>query len=167
MKKWILGFVIAALPCVAVAAGKANDAQAQAIAAKFDQLFNEVDSNSDGKISREEAELKAPAMAENFARIDANQDAGLSKQEIKDFTAQMKKARLNFNQHFAKADKDKNNMLSKTEAKAMPLLSENFDAMDANHDNQLVIKEIADFLRARQQPAAPVAPAAPVSPTTP
>jgi len=59
------------------------------------------------------------------------------------------------------ADKDKNGKLSREEAQTLPNLSANFDAIDSNHDGQLVIKEIADFIRAKgnAEPASSSAPA--------
>ncbi len=149
MNKWMLGIVVAVLPCVAQAASKAEVAQAKAIEAKFNQLFQAVDTNKDGKISKTEAEFNAPAMAENFEHIDTNQDNGLTKQEIKTFGTKLGKARRDFSQSLERADKDKNGMLSEQEAKVLPPLSTNFQEIDTNHDHQLVMKEIADFLRAK------------------
>lgn len=145
MSKWILGVLVVAMPCIALAAGKHSDAGGNS--AKFDQMFKAVDANGDGLISKQEAELKAPAMAENFAAIDTNHDGGLSKNEIKAFTAALEKKRREFSQQLENADKDKNGMLSREEAAALPYLSEHFDEIDSNLDGQLVIKEIADYLR--------------------
>lgn len=151
MNKWILGVVVVALPTMAMAASKADAAQSKAVEVKFNQLFQGVDADGDGKITKAEAALKAPAMAENFERIDTNQDGGLTKQEIKTFTAKLEKSRREFSQSLERADKDKNGMLSEQEAKALPVLSANFVEIDANKDHQLVMKEIADFLRSKAQ----------------
>lgn len=119
--------------------------------AQFDQMFNSVDSDQDGKISKHEAELKAPAMADLFAQIDTDHDAYLSKHEIKAFTAAMLKSREEFTHRLEAADKDKNGKLSRSESKALPKLYENFEAIDSDHDGQLVLKEISDFLRAQME----------------
>lgn len=147
MSKWILGMLVVAMPCIALAAGKQSDAASNK--AKFDQMFKAVDENADGAISRSEAELKAPAMAEHFERIDANHDGGLSKAEIRTFTAMLDKKRREFSQQLENADKDQNGMLSREEAKALPKLSENFDEIDSNLDGNLVMKEISDYLRTK------------------
>jgi len=160
MSKWILGVLVVAMPCIALAANKPSDAGSNS--AKFDQLFKAVDANGDGAISRTEAELKAPAMAEHFDKVDANHDGGLSKNEIRTFSATLEKKRREFGQQLESADKDKNGSLSRQEAAAMPNLSSRFDDIDSNLDGQLVIKEIADYLRARTG-----ASAAPVSAATP
>lgn len=121
--------------------------------AQFDQMFNAVDSDHDGKISKSEAELKAPAMSEAFERIDTNHDGYLSKQEIKDFTALLRKQSEEFNRRLTLADKDKNGKLSREESKSLPVLHDNFDGIDTNHDNQLTAKEITDFLRTQLEAA--------------
>jgi len=161
LNKWILGAIVVAMPCVAQAASKHSNAGNHN--AKFDQLFKAVDANGDGSISRQEAELKAPAMADGFDAIDTNHDDGLSKNEIKAFTAALDKKRREFSQQLENADKDKNGMLSREEAYAMPKLSEHFDEIDSNIDGQLVIKEIADYLRNNSN-TAPAQASASVSP---
>lgn len=158
MNKWILSIILVAVPCIALAVEKSGGKKSEGIDAKFDQLFKGVDANGDGKISRDEAALKAPAMAENFDVIDTNHDGGLSKAEIRTFTAALEKKRREFSQHLEDADKDKNGMLSREEAKALPNLSAHFDEIDSNHDGQLVIKEIADYVRARTNASSAAAP---------
>ncbi|HEX5337398.1 MAG TPA: hypothetical protein VFW53_03070, partial [Gallionella sp.] len=71
--------------------------------------------------------------------------------EIKAFTALLEKTRREFTKQLENADKDKNGMLTREEAKALPALSAHFDEIDSNHDGQLVIKEIADYLRAKSR----------------
>ena len=144
MGKWILGILLVAVPCFAMAADQPGKKEQDA---RFDQTFRSLDTNNSGKISKAEAELKAPALAENFDQIDANHDGGLSKKEIKDAFAAAEKRRREFGQNLEAADKDKNGKLSRDEAKALPNISANFDAIDSNHDGQLVIKEIADYVR--------------------
>lgn len=152
MGKWILGILFVAVPCLAMAADQLGKKEQDA---RFDQIFRGLDANNSGKISRAEAELKAPALVENFDQIDANHDGGLTKKEIKDAFAAAEKRRREFGQNLEAADKDKNGKLTRDEAKALPNISANFDAIDSNHDGQLVIKEIADYVRAMAN-AAPV-----------
>ena len=161
MSKWMLIFMLVAMPGLALAAGKSGgkkpensdakniDAKNKNIDARVDHLFKSVDTNDDGNISKEEAEQKAPAIAENFDKIDANHDGVLSKKEFKIFWIASEKKRREFSQHLEQADLDKNGMLSREEAEGLPNLSAHFDEIDSNHDGQLVIKEIADYLRAQ------------------
>ena len=148
MKKFVWLLLAASLTQTAYAADKnKTDMDAQ-----FDQQFNAVDSNHDGKISKSEAELQAPAMAESFKLIDTNHDGYLSKREIKTFTALLNKSREEFILRLKAADKDKNGKLSREESKTIPMLYDNFDAIDTNHDGQLVIQEITDYLHAQLKP---------------
>lgn len=157
MYKRVLGVLLVAMPCVALAADPASMSKKE-IDAKFDQLFKAVDTDGDGKISKAEAELKTPAMYENFEFIDANHDGGLTKAEIKGFNAAQEKRRHEFKLQLEKADKNKNGMLTREEAKALPGLFEYFDEVDSNRDNQLSIQEVADFLRGGSNSAPGVAP---------
>jgi Ca2+-binding EF-hand superfamily protein len=43
------------------------------------------------------------------------------------------------------ADKNKDGLISREEAKSMPRLEKNFDAIDANKDNQLAKDELEAF----------------------
>lgn len=147
MRKWIVSILLAAMPCSVIAAGQADSKKEQD--AKFDQVFRAMDTNKSGKISREEAELKAPALAENFELIDENRDGGLTKKEIRQVFDAAEKRRSEFSQKLQAADKDNNGKLSRDEATALPKISANFDEIDSNADGQLVIKEIADYVRAK------------------
>ena len=152
MRKWIFGVLLAGLPCVAMAANAAVDSKKEQ-EARFDEVFKAVDADHSGKISKAEALAKAPDLAENFDAFDANHDGGLTKSEIKKANATADKKRREFSQNLEKADTDKNGKLSRDEAKTLPNLSANFDAIDSNHDDQLVIKEIADYVRANARSA--------------
>ncbi|OGS76526.1 MAG: hypothetical protein A2Z94_01310 [Gallionellales bacterium GWA2_55_18] len=160
MNKWILIFMFITLPCLALAAEKPVNKKSENINAKIDQLFKSVDADGDGRISKEEAEQKAPAIAENFDKIDANHDEALNKKEFKAFWTAAEKKRREFSQRLEQADLDKNGMLSKAESGALPNLNARFDAIDSNHDGQLVIKEISDYLRAQASAENVSAPAA-------
>lgn len=159
MKPWILATLLIATPCFAVDQKVDPQKQQAERQARFDQAFKTVDSNNDGKISKEEAALKAPPLAANFAAIDTDKDGALSKSEIIDaqqkMNAAIKEANQNFSRRLVEADKDKNGKLSKEEAVALPSFSAHFAEIDSNHDGQLVMKEIMDFLAAQPANAAP------------
>jgi hypothetical protein len=156
MRKWIISVLLIAMPCITFAAEPSGHSKKE-IDAKFNQLFKDVDANENGTISWEEAMLKAPAMVENFEAIDTNHDRELSKAEIKAFTTSIEKKRFEFAKQLETADKDKNGKLSREEAKTLPSLASHFDEIDSNHDDQLVIKEIADYIRNRAPANAPAA----------
>lgn len=163
MRKWIAGVLLVALPCMAVAADQPGSSKKEQDA-RLDQVFRGLDTDKSGTISRAEAELKAPAIAENFDQFDTNHDGMLTKKEIKEAFAAADKRRREFSQRLDMADKDKNGKLSRDEARLLPNISANFDAIDSNHDEQLVIKEIADYVRAMS--AAAPAPGSPVPGST-
>lgn len=151
MNKWLLSMTLLCLgvtsPCLAWA--KTNADKPAKNSAKLDQLFSGVDSDGDGKLSLLETEQKAPALAANFDKIDSNHDGNLTKQEIADFSVLLEKNRREFSRRLQLADRDNNGKLSRQETTALPVLSSHFDEIDSNHDQQLVIKEIADYLRAQ------------------
>jgi len=52
---------------------------------------------------------------------------------------------------FKKADKDNDGTLDKEEAKAMPHVAKNFDAIDADKDGTVSLEEIQNFMKAHHQ----------------
>ncbi len=151
MNKWIWSILLVAAPCITMAADQTASSKKEQ-EAKFDRLFHELDTDKSGKLSRAEVE-KAPVLLQNFDQIDANHDGGLTKNEIKKAFAAAAKRQREFSQNLAKADKDKNGKLSREEAKALPNISAHFDEIDSNHDGELVMKEIADYVRANANKA--------------
>jgi Ca2+-binding EF-hand superfamily protein len=52
---------------------------------------------------------------------------------------------------FKKADKDNDGTLDRKEAKAMPQVAKNFDAIDADKDGTVSLDEVHTFMKARHQ----------------
>ena len=52
---------------------------------KMQEHFKAADKNSDGKISREEANASMPRVAKHFEAIDANKDGFVTKEEMRAF----------------------------------------------------------------------------------
>jgi len=110
------------------------------------QGFAQVDTDKDGKISKEE-------MAAQFDRLDANKDGQLSRDELRSAWAGRR------HHHGPRVDTDGNGQISRDEAKAAPRLSQNFDAIDANKDGSLSRDELHAWRRAQSPTAtAPVKP---------
>lgn len=147
MRKWILGALFVSLPCVAMAEDKVNSKKERE--AKFDQYFQMMDTDKSGKISKAEAQANDPTLLEHFDQMDANHDGQLTRAEIRNALASAEKRQRQFVQNLAKADADKNGKLSREEAKALPNLSANFDEIDINHDGELVMQEITNYLRGK------------------
>lgn len=146
MRKWIGVFLGVVLPCAAMAAGQGVITR-QERDAKIDQAFNALDTDKSGSLSRAEIEQNAPALADGFDQMDTNHNGVISRIEFKKAILDAAKKQLQFRANLAKADKDKNGMLSREEAKVLPNINAHFDEIDANHDGQLTLKEISDYIR--------------------
>jgi Ca2+-binding EF-hand superfamily protein len=86
-------------------------------------LMSQLDTNKDGKLSKDE-------VAARFDQVDADKDGFLSAEELA-------AARAQFAGRHQRMDMDGDAMVSREEAKNSPMLSRNFDAIDANKDGQL------------------------------
>jgi Ca2+-binding EF-hand superfamily protein len=119
--------------------------------AKLEAAFKKADQDSDGTLDKEEAKAM-PRIAKNFDAIDTDKDGTISMDEIK---ASMMHARKSMHEKgeaaFKKADGDHDGTLDKEEAKAMPRVAENFDAIDADKDGTVSMEEIHTFMKARHQ----------------
>jgi Ca2+-binding EF-hand superfamily protein len=152
MSKWIWSVMFVAVPCMAMAADQGVISK-QERDARIDQAFHALDTDKSGSLSRAEIEQNAPALAASFDQIDANHNGALSGKEFKNAIVAAAKRQREFSENLAKADKDKNGKLSREEAKALPNISAHFDEIDSNHDGELVLKEIADYVRAKANKA--------------
>ena len=146
MRKWIWVVFGVVLSCAAMGADQGVITR-QERDAKIDQAFNALDTDKSGSLSRAEIEQNAPALADSFDQMDTNHNGVISRAEFKKAILDAAKKQLQFRANLARADKDKNGMLSREEAKALPNLSVHFDEIDANHDGQLTLKEISDYIR--------------------
>jgi Ca2+-binding EF-hand superfamily protein len=104
------------------------------------QAFAQLDTNKDGKISKDE-------MNAFFDRVDTNKDGVLSQDELA-------AARTQFAQHRPRIDANGDGSVSRDEAKASPRLSQNFDAIDTNKDGSLSREEMQSWHRAQRSAAA-------------
>lgn len=110
------------------------------------------DTNSDGVVTRAEAEAAAVERARKlFDTLDADKDGSLTKQELE---AAREKRHAAMREHaedrFKAADSDGDGRLSKAETeKGMPMLARRFDALDADKDGALTSEELAAHKRRR------------------
>jgi Ca2+-binding EF-hand superfamily protein len=96
-----------------------------------------VDTDRDGRVSREEAAPRAK-LAKNFDAIDTNKDGFLSREELRAWHAKQDGAKGRA------IDTDKDGRISRAEAEAKaPRLAKNFDRVDANKDGYLSKDEMA------------------------
>lgn len=130
---------------------------AQQHAAKLEAAFKKADKDNDGTLDKQEAKAM-PKVAKHFDAIDADKDGTVSLDEVKTFMMQKQKSMHDKGAAaFKKADKDNDGTLDKEEAKAMPRVAKNFDAIDADKDGTVSMEEIHKFMKAhrgggKQQP---------------
>jgi Ca2+-binding EF-hand superfamily protein len=120
-------------------------------AAKMEAAFKAADKDNDGTLDKEEAKAM-PRVSKNFDAIDTDKDGTVSMDEIK---ASMKHAMKGMHEKgeaaFKKADADHDGTLDKEEAKGMPRVAKNFDAIDTDHDGTVSMNEIHAFMKAQHK----------------
>lgn len=119
---------------------------------RLEAAFKKADGDSDGKLTRDEARSMR-RVAKNFDAIDADKDGGVTLDEIR--AGMMHKDKMHAGEmhggegmhdrgmdRFKAADKDSDGRLTRDEAKSMPQVAKNFDAMDADKDGGVSLDEI-------------------------
>jgi uncharacterized protein (DUF1501 family) len=105
------------------------------------EKLHAADTNGDGLISRQEA-AALPKLARHFDEIDTNHDGQLSKDELKAYF-QAKHQEMGA-AWFKKVDADGDGRISKAEAQATaPRLAAHFDQIDTNGDGFITPEELA------------------------
>jgi Ca2+-binding EF-hand superfamily protein len=99
--------------------------------------IEKIDTNGDGKFSREES-AKYKGIAKDFDKIDANKDGYLTKDEMKAQRAKKVAAKLKA------IDGDQDGRISRAEADAKtPMIAKHFDKLDRNVDGFIDKDEMA------------------------
>lgn len=95
-----------------------------------------LDSNNDGFIDRTEA-ASSPRLLAKFDQLDTNKDGKLSREEMPRGKHGRRGPGRGHGEQLAKLDVNKDGRISREEAKADPRLAERFDQMDINKDGFL------------------------------
>jgi len=98
------------------------------------------DANGDGRLSREEV-ANAPRLSQQFDTIDANHDGFITVEEMQ-AARQAHHAGHGRGDGWKKWDANGDGRLSRDEVANAPRLSQQFDAIDANHDGFLTAEEL-------------------------
>jgi Ca2+-binding EF-hand superfamily protein len=113
--------------------------------------FNKADKDGNGSLSREEAKAM-PRLEKGFDAIDADKSGSITLDEIRaSMKEKGKEKRERAGEGFKAADKNGDGMLDKEEAKALPRVAENFDAIDADKSGTVTGKEIQEYMKAHRQ----------------
>jgi Ca2+-binding EF-hand superfamily protein len=119
--------------------------------ARMEGHFRKADTNNDGSLTREEARAM-PRVAKNFDAIDADKSGTVTLAEVQATMKKMaKEMHKRGEERFKAADGNGDGMLDREEAKAMPRVAQNFDAIDADKSGTVTGKEIHVYMRAHQQ----------------
>jgi Ca2+-binding EF-hand superfamily protein len=118
---------------------------------KLGDAFKKADTDNDGSLTKDEAKpLKG--VSKHFDEIDFDKSGTVTMDEITSHLSSMKKAMLARGEaRFKEADKDNDGTLTKDEAKALPRVSKNFDAIDTDKDGTVSMAEIAAFMKSKKQ----------------
>ncbi len=108
--------------------------------------MGEMDTNKDGKVSKDEAKT-SPALSKNFDLIDADKDGFVSMAEMKEFHKANSTKR---DGAFKSLDKDSDGKISKSEAAGKRKLVYSFDKIDADKDGYLTRDEMVAYRKTHQ-----------------
>ena len=115
-------------------------------------VFNKLDTNGDGAISRKEFNAYN---ARHFKELDTNKDGKLTLEELQGGHKQGMghggamghgDGTTHLDQRFNAADANHDGGLDREEAKNMPMLSQYFDEVDANKDGKVTRQEYFDAM---------------------
>lgn len=155
--------LIAALflvPALGFAADNATTATATAPKGERGSHFKKADSDGNGTLSRAEVEKSLPRLAQKFDQIDTNKDGQLSREEMNAAKKTHKHAHQHGNkvdrqaraaERFKHADTDGDGAISRAEAdKHAPRLAKRFDQIDGNKDGKLTQDELRAYRETRR-----------------
>lgn len=118
---------------------------------RMEAHFKTADKDNDGSLTREEA-AAMPRVAKNFDAIDSDKSGTVTLAELQSATKKMaKEVHERGVERFKAADGNGDGTLDRGEAKAMPRVAKNFDAIDADKSGSVTGKEIHEYMKAHRQ----------------
>ena len=147
--------LIAALflvPALGFAADNTTTTTATAPKGERGSHFKKADADGNGTLSRAEVEKAMPRLAEKFDQIDTNKDGQLSRDELNAWKkAHRGERQAKAAERFKHADADGDGAISRAEAeKHAPRLAKKFDQIDSNKDGKLTQDELRAYREARR-----------------
>ena len=146
------------VPALGFAADKTTPTTATVAKGERGSHFNKAD--AEGMLSRAEVDRHMPRLAQKFDQIDTNKDGLLSRDEVKAWKKAHKHAhRKGHKAHrqakaaerFKHADANGDGKISRAEAEQnAPRLAKKFDAIDTDKDGQLTQEELRAYRESRR-----------------
>jgi len=120
----------------------------QSFSAREGIMFNSVDTDNDGAISKSEFDAYyAQHNTKHFLEIDANKDGKLTPEEMHgDQQKPATSGTTHLDQRFNAADADHDGGLNREEAQNMPMLLQYYKEVDANKDGKVTRQEYFDAM---------------------
>lgn len=104
-----------------------------------DVLFKRMDANGDGSVSKAEFD---EFNTRRFKELDADNDGKVTREEMDArVNKAMKYGLRHFEERFSSADTNRDGVLDRVEAQAMPVMEVFFDQVDTNHDGKVTREE--------------------------
>lgn len=126
-------------------------ASAEEHGSRMEAHFKAADKDNDGSLTREEAK-SMPRVTKNFDAIDADKSGTVTLAELQATTRKMaREMHERGAERFKAADRNGDGTLDREEAKTMPRVAQNFDAIDADKSGTVAEKEIHDYMKAHRQ----------------
>ena len=142
----VLGPLALALSPLALQAGPGNNTM-RVHSARMETLFIRLDVNRDGRLDASELQGRR-ALSRRLER--QNNRSYLLLDDLRPQGSSPSGPRLKH--HFKQADRDRNRRLDRREARGIPWISRNFNALDRDRDGTVTLEELWDHQRSLSPP---------------
>jgi hypothetical protein len=102
--------------------------------------WTQADTDNSGTLSVSEMQAAMPTIAANFGQMDTNSDGQVSRDEMHSYKKQH--GERDWQKKFSTADINGDRMLDQSEASSMPMLSEKFASIDTDKDGKISSDEM-------------------------
>jgi Ca2+-binding EF-hand superfamily protein len=151
MKKTINYLAVVSVLAISVNMAHSGNMQDQPHGAGNGSLFDRLDTNGDGSISKSEFDA---FNAQHFKNLDTNNDGKITPEELRAVQNQIPQNQgighgdgtTHLDQRFYAADANHDGGLDRGESINMPMLSKYFDDVDANKDGKVTRQEYFDAM---------------------
>ena len=142
----VLGPLALALSSMALQAAPA-DKTMRVYSTRMERLFIRLDVNGDGRLDASEVQGRR-ALSRVLKRQNNRSYLLVEDLRLQDSTPSGPRLK----RHFKKADRDQNRRLDRKEAKRIPWISRNFNALDGDRDGTVTLQELWNHQRSLAPP---------------